>query len=170
MTLIAEGDLLPGTERWLLRVQATQSCQRSFRQNRLPERQQITETVGRKVAGMAIQTRRKAPRLRAQRQSWIHVAGKDHASRHGLWSGAHAGEVLPPPHHLHECETELEVKNRLHENDDLYTKSAHEQIDYAARFRSGYWIFVGLGLKNTRLHDRRPNGDWNPNASRILDK
>ena len=53
--------------------------------------------------------------------------------------------------------TEMEVTHRLHKNNDLYLQNAEELGDYAARFRPGYWIFVGPSSKNIWKNGRKTN-------------
>ena len=60
---------------------------------------------------------------------------------------------------------ELALESELRKNDDLH---AQERSDYASRFWPGHWKFVGLGSKDTRKHVKKPNGDWDQEASRIL--
>ena len=58
---------------------------------------------------------------------------------------------------------ELQLDEKLHENDDLLS-------DYAARLEPGYWKFVCPDSKNTRKHGRKPNGNWEHQAVPTLHK
>ena len=61
-----------------------------------------------------------------------------------------------------------------HKNDGLRIQQAQEVRDHEARFRPGYWMFVGAGSENTWTYDNwetdRPNGNWDRQTSQILRK
>ena len=67
---------------------------------------------------------------------------------------------------------ELEAADKPHNDDDLHIQSAQELCDHAARFRRGYWIFIGPGTESTWKYDKRQtdtsNGNGDRKAAQIL--
>ena len=67
---------------------------------------------------------------------------------------------------------ELEITDKPHHDDDLRIQHAQGVCDHAARFRPGYWMFVGPGSGKTWKYDKweaeKPDGIWDRKALKMV--